>query len=811
MGLEEYNKKRKFNSTPEPEGTSDTDDHRRFVVQRHDARNLHYDLRLEMEGVLKSWAIPKGPSMNPKDKRLAINTEDHPVKYLDFEGTIPKGNYGAGKMQIWDQGSYTVIQEDKPEQGGEQLERGDLKISFSGQHLKGDFALVKMKGTKEEKQWLLIKKKDRFATDLDYDPEVFNKAAPTEKKGKVKKLNTSRFVKPMLATQTKAIFNDPQWIYEIKWDGYRILANINGGHVELYSRNGNAYGVQFPSIKRALESVVQDVILDGEVVVVDNEGVPDFHALQNYDVTTTGELRYYVFDMLILNGHEMINLPLLDRKSLIPEVIEGLEGIYYCDHVEDMGKSFYTRAIDAGLEGVIAKKKNSIYTPGYRTTDWLKVKAVQSEEALICGFTDSQKGGSPFGSLILGRFENENLVYIGNCGSGYSNDEQQKLLKKFEDLKLEKSPFEQKINLRGRKPNWLSPKLICEVKFSEWTVNGIMRHPIYKGLRTDKSPTEIKAQKQLNSPNHSTKRKKHDTNTLEVDGIPVSLSNLEKVYWPDSGLRKYDLIDYYLNIAETILPYLKDRPQNLHRHPNGIGAEGFYQKDNENLPAWIETVSLRSKSTKKDIEYLLCQNEATLLYLANLGCIELNPWSSRIGSLDDPDYTVIDLDPSSSNTFDEVIETAQGIKEILDSITIKAYCKTSGLRGLHIYIPLGAKYSYEEARNFTKLLCYFVNEKLPKLTTMARKIKDRNGKIYLDYLQNRRAQTLASPYCVRPRPQAPISAPLSWGEVKIGLQITDFTISNMSTRIKEKGDLFEPVLQEGIDMEAALNALDAMG
>jgi bifunctional non-homologous end joining protein LigD len=317
--------------------------------------------------------------------------------------------------------------------------------------------------------------------------------------------------------------------------------------------------------------------------------------------------------------------------------------------------------------------------------------------------------------------------------------------------------------------------------------------------------------KNLFKNNKNSNTNNNNSNSLELDGVHVALSNLEKIYWPESGLRKYDLIDYYLNISDTILPYLIDRPQNLHRHPNGIISEGFYQKDNENLPEWIKTVVLHSKSTKKDIEYLLCQNEASLLYLANLGCIELNPWGSRTGLLDNPDYTVIDLDPSSKNTFEELIETAQAIKEILDAAKIPGCCKTSGSRGLHIYIPLAAKYTYAEARDFTKLLCYFVQQQLPKLTTMERQIKQRNGKIYLDYLQNRRAQTLAAAYCVRPRPHATVSAPLLWEEVKTGLQITDFTISNMPNRIAEKGDLFKPILEEGINMETALENLDEMG
>ncbi|WP_031428317.1 DNA ligase D [Flavimarina sp. Hel_I_48] len=813
MSLDRYNDKRKFDSTPEPAGNLGTTKGNRFVVQRHDARKLHYDLRLEMDGVLKSWAVPKGPSLNPEHKRLAIHTEDHPVEYLSFEGTIPKGNYGAGDMEIWDHGTFEILPDNDPDQQLQQLARGDLKIRFTGKKLRGAFALVKMKGRNNDKQWLLIKKKDQFAIELPDNTGFPEEETDTSKEVKVKKLSTGTFVPPMLASQPKKIFNDPEWIYEIKWDGYRIIASIEHGKVELYSRNGNPYGKLYPKIKKSLEGLQHDVILDGEIVIVNAEGIPNFQALQNYDpVTTPGELRYYVFDMLYLNGHEMLNLPLLDRKSLIPEVIEDLDCIFYCDHVEGMGQAFYTRAIEAGLEGVIAKKKDSLYTPGHRSENWIKVKAIQTEDVLICGYTDSQNGGSIFGSLILGKMEEGALVYIGNCGSGYSNSEQKKLREKFELLAKETTPFDQKINLKGRKPNWLNPQLICKVKFSEYTSNGIMRHPIYKGLLAENKQNEETASVQdlVGGKSRKNTQKSDSGNVLELDGIQLPLTHLDKVYWPETGLRKYDLIDYYLNIAETILPYLVDRPQNMHRHPEGIRSEGFYQKDNENLPKWAKTVILESKSAKKDIEYLVCQNEATLLYMANLGCIELNPWSSRIGSLEHPDYTVIDLDPSQKNSFEEVIETAQCIKDILDKAKIPGFCKTSGSRGLHIYIPLAGNYSYSEARDFTKLICYFVQQRLPKLTTLERTIKKRNGRIYLDCMQNRKAQTLAAAYCVRPKPQAPVSAPLLWKEVKSGLRIADFTLSNMQERIAEHGDLFKAVLEEGIDMEACLNALDKL-
>ncbi|MCM4157754.1 DNA ligase D [Gramella sp. AN32] len=806
MSLEDYIKKRDFSNTPEPDAEIDASNQSRFVFQRHQATRLHYDLRLEIDGVLKSWAVPKGPSMNPKDKRLAVQTEDHPIKYLTFHGTIPKGNYGAGQMNIWDTGTFQSALEDKSL--SEQYQEGNVKIKFSGEKVKGEFALVKTHRGEAQNHWLLIKKKDRFSTDLNYDAEDYvENELKISDPPKIKKLNPKSIIKPMLATTSKEIFNDPNWIYELKWDGYRLIANIDNGKVSIHSRNGISYNAKFPNLVKDLEQIPQDVILDGEVVVLNKNGLPDFQALQNYDEHTEGSLQYYVFDMLYLNGHSMLDLPLLQRKSLIPDVLEGLDLSMYCDHIEGMGTVFYQKAIDAGMEGVIAKQADSTYSPGYRSEKWLKIKSQESAEVLICGYTDSK--GSVFGSLILGMFENDELKYVGNCGTGFSSKTQKEILKKLKPLAIEKSPFDEKVSLKGRVPNWTKPEVICEVSFSEWTKTGRMRHPVFKGLREDKFLEDVTTNQ--NTPFKETKGLYKPGNVLEVNGREVNITNVDKVYWPESGLKKYDLIDYYLGISEYILPYLKDRPENLHRHPNGIKQQGFYQKDNEGLLAhWIKTVKIYSESSNRDIEYLVCQDEATLLYMANLGCIEINPWHSKIDNLENPDYAIIDLDPSANNTFEEIIEVAQITKAILDEAKIEGYCKTSGSSGMHVYLPLNAEYSYEEARNFTKLICYFIQEKAGKLVSMERAVKNRKGKIYLDYLQNRRGQTIAAPYCVRPRTGAPVSAALEWKEVKSGLRISDFNMKNMPDRLQEKGDLFENVLKKGIDMEKALAHLNML-
>lgn len=837
MSLEDYKKKRKFDKTPEPKGEIGEEGQRRFVIQRHQATRLHYDLRLEMDGVLKSWAVPKGPSQNPEDKRLAIQTEDHPVKYLTFHGTIPKGNYGAGVMDIWDEGTYNVMESKGTSNPVAQIHKGDLKIEFFGNKIKGKFALVHTQRGEQKNQWLLIKKKDDFSTDLEYDAEIFVEEG--KKNAQIRKsLNLDEYVKPMLATAAKEIFKDPDWVFELKWDGYRVLANINDGEVDIYSRNGISYNSKFASVKKALEHIPHNCILDGEVIVVNKEGKNDFQKLQKYDPKTTkGQLQYQVFDLLHLNEMDTISLPLVERKSLLPEILEGLENVFYCDHIEGMGPTLYKRAVEAGMEGVVAKKADSTYVPGYRSENWLKIKDVNTEEAIICGYTDSKTGGNVFGSIILGMYKDGILTYVGNCGSGFSTTEQKMLLKKFDKLKVDKRPFEKAPALKGRKPYWLRPELICEVKFTEWTNSGVMRHPVYKGLRKDKNPEEITPQQEKGTSSNSplgeggqeqnsqseAKNQKQDSplgaggpsrtssksssSTLEVDGIAVPVSNLEKVYWPDAGYTKYDLIDYYLHISEYILPYLIDRPQNLNRHPNGIDKPSFYQKDNEILPHWIETFKIYSESSKKKIEYLLCQNEATLLYMANLGCIEINPWNSVIQDLEHPTYTVIDIDPSEKNNFSQVKEVALAAKEVLDLAKIEGYPKTSGSTGIHIYIPLNGKYTYDEARDFTKLLCYYIKEKLPKLTTMERALNKRNGRIYLDFLQNRRGQTLAAPYCVRPKKGASVSAPLEWNEINSKLEILNFTIKNMPERVENLGDLFLPVLQTGIDMEEAMKNL----
>jgi bifunctional non-homologous end joining protein LigD len=804
MSLDDYRKKRTFKDTPEPKDVYSSENKYRFVIQRHRASHLHYDLRLEMEGVLKSWAIPKGPSMNPKDKRLAVHTEDHPVSYLSFQGVIPKGNYGAGKMTIWDKGIFESLYDN--DNLSTDYSKGKLKLVFKGDKIKGIFTLVRSSSMNKKNQWLFIKHDDEYATNLaynaeDYVVEDFKPKHTTE----TSPLNLKSIIKPMLASPAKEIFNDKNWIYELKYDGYRALAHIDSGKVELYSRNGISLNSTFQIIFDELEAIEHSAILDGEVVILDKNGIPQFNALQNYNPKTTkGHLHYFVFDLLFLNGHSTTDLPLLDRKELLKDVLPESNHISYCDHIEGMGKTVYDRALKLGMEGVIAKKADSKYYTNLRTPDWLKFKKIENIETIICGYTESNSTRR-FASLILGMIEDSELVYVGTCGSGFSTKQIIELHQKFQPYIIEKPVFEISKHLKGRKAIWMNPKLICEVKFAEWTKSGVMRHPVFLRMRDDKSvPVQISKE----TKNVSKTTTKSNSETLKIGNFNVPISNIEKVYWPNAQLTKYDLLDYYIKMSDFILPYLKDRPQSLHRHPNGINGESFYQKDNEHLPDWVDTYKIHSKSSERDINYLLCQNQATLTYMNNLGCIELHPWHSTIYQLDKPDYTIIDLDPSEKNTFEQVVETAQAAKIVLDKAKIRGYCKTSGASGIHIYIPLGGKYTYSEARDFTKLLCYYIQEQLPELTTLERSIKKRGPKIYLDYLQNRKGQTIVSAFSLRPRPAATVSTPIEWKDMNNKLKIEGYTISTVPELFKNKDDNFLNILGKGIDMEKALENLN---
>jgi bifunctional non-homologous end joining protein LigD len=622
----------------------------------------------------------------------------------------------------------------------------------------------------------------------------------------------------MLAKLSENAFNDKDWVFEIKWDGYRAIADLRHKEPLFYSRNGISFLSKFERVTRDFARQKHHMILDGEIVAYDHKGKPSFQLLQQIGDTPSLSLVYQVFDILWLNGHSTEELPLIQRKELLKEALVETETIVYCDHIPEKGIAFFNQMKKMKLEGMIAKRADSPYIENQRTSDWLKIKFTNTDEAIICGFTEPRGSRQGFGALILGKYIDQKLTYCGHTGTGFNKNSLQELYKKLQKLTVRISPFE--IIPKTNMPvTWITPELVCEIKYSEITKDGIFRHPVFIIIREDKEPEEIKSllknsqnEKSKGMKTKTTSRKK-ETSEKETELIlnkhHVKLTHQDKVYFPKDGITKGDVISYYQSVADYILPYLKNRPLSLNRFPSGIEEQGFYQKDaGDHIPDWIKTTKVYSESNDKYIDYIYCNDQATLAYLNNLGCIDFNPWNSSLPDLEHPDYLVLDLDPSSKNTFDEVIETALQVNEILQSITVKGYCKTSGSTGIHIYIPMGGKYEFDQVKDFAHILMKQVNEKLPKITTLERSLQKRdNKKIYLDYLQNRTGQTLASAYSIRPKQGASVSMPLEWNELKPGLKPTDFNIDNALDRIKEKGDLFKPVLAKGIDM---IKALDTM-
>lgn len=903
MGLVEYKKKRSFKKTPEPTGGKASGDQLQFVIQKHDASRLHYDFRLELKGVLKSWAVPKGPSLNPAKKRLAMLVEDHPFDYKNFEGIIPEGNYGAGTVIIWDEGIYEPVEEVGEKSDQEKFllkafQNGSMKIRMHGKKLQGEFALVRTKG-RGDNSWLLIKHRDKFAKETDIrekDKSVIsgktieqltkdkkanqwisnrsatkNSGTVTAKKAikrstigrrlksnaesteqidvkeilkslsKKVKSQIPKDVKPMLATLVDKPFEEPGWSYEVKWDGFRTLSYLHKGSVDIRSRNNKTFNKKFYPIYNALKDWSINALVDGEITVLNEKGAPDFNALQEWRSEADGQLVYYLFDILWLDGYDLTTVPLIERREVLQKIIPSVDSIRLSENFSITGTEFFDIAEKMGLEGIIAKKNDSEYSPNVRSREWLKIKTGKQQEAIIAGYTRNENTSKQFSALLLGIYENDEFVFIGPVGTGFTSKMQTELLAKLKPLETTTCPFKEvpEYNKPSRfRPNpptakvtWVKPKLVAEVTYRAVTNDGSMRHPSFKGLREDKAAAEVVREKPVHTKDivmeeDRTANKKiirppkksgrqtllnpsDETQVRNMDGHDLKFTNLSKVFWPEEQVTKRDMLNYYYQVVPYMLPYMKDRPQTLNRFPNGIHGKSFYQKDvTDKVPSWIATHRYFSEGDEREKRFLVCTNEASLLYIASLGCIEMNPWSSRTQSPDHPDWCIIDLDPDKKNTFDQVIEAAQVTKEVLDAIGIAACCKTSGSTGLHIYIPLGAKYTYEDSKEFARALVTRVQKQLPDFTTIERKISDRKGKMYLDFLQNRPQATVAAPYSLRPKAGASVSMPLHWEEVKKGLKIRDFTIQNAIPRLREQGDIFNLVLEKGIHIEKALKKLN---
>jgi bifunctional non-homologous end joining protein LigD len=907
MSLEKYAQKRNFTKTAEPKaGKSKDKDSLTFVIQKHDATRLHYDFRLEMDGVLKSWAVPKGPSTDPKTKRLAMMVEDHPYDYRTFEGIIPQGEYGGGTVIVWDEGTYEPIEEIKGKKAQEQnllqqLKSGSLKIKLHGEKLVGEFALVKTHGMGDN-AWLLIKHDDDFASKKDItkeDKSVISgktidamekssdkvwhsgheekieksKKAPAKTSASKKKVTEAVEpqesvagpvaidvaaiikkaprgkipigMKPMLATLVDEPFDDPDWVYEVKWDGYRALAFINKGEVELQSRNNKSFNEKFYPIYKLLQSFTINAVFDGEILVLNDKGISNFGNLQNWRSEADGELVYYVFDILWYDGKNLTGLPLSQRQTILKAVLPTNDDRIRASKVFDAsGTDFFNAAERMGLEGIIAKKANSTYTADLRSKEWLKIKVHKRQEVVIAGFTKNEDTAKQFSSLLLGVYENDTLQYVGKVGTGFSDKVQKEMMAQFKPLIIDRSPFDTipDVNKPSRfRPNppkakatWLKPELVCEVAFSEVTGDGVFRHPSFQGMRVDKKakdvtrevaePTEtaIAPKEDKHEDKHAMAIKapedkgrktllnpKDETQVRKICGHDLKFTHLSKIYWPEDKVTKRDMFNYYYQVAEYILPYLKDRPMSLNRYPGGIHGPGFYQKDVKGkAPDWVKTFPYTNGEGEHK-EYLVGTDEASLLWMASLGCIEMNPWFSRVQSPDNPDYCVIDLDPDK-NTFDQVIAAALEVKKVLDAIEVPSYCKTSGSTGMHIYIPTDAKYTYEQTQMFARIVVDIVHKQIPGYTSLERMIAKRGGKMYLDFLQNRPGATIAGPYSLRPKVGATVSMPLHWDEVKPGLTMKDFTIFNSIDRLKTEGDLFKGVLGKAIDLEKTIKKAQSL-
>ncbi|HEV3480093.1 MAG TPA: DNA ligase D [Gaiellaceae bacterium] len=772
--LAAYRKKRDPKKTPEPFGGKKNGQEPIFVVQRHDARRLHYDFRLERNGALASWAVPKGIPLEPGQRALAVHVEDHPLEYATFEGEIPKGQYGAGLVEIWDRGTYELVEEKRD---------GGLTVRLHGERLEGAWTLVPAKLDGDPKNWLLLRKREAVAL-----PE-----------------RRRRQYGPMLATLAKDVPVGKDWLFEVKWDGYRAIADVRGGEATLTSRRGNDLTQRFPTVAKAIERALKtpDCVLDGEVCALDDEGRATFSAMQQGKSGT--RYIFAAFDLLEVEGESVVERPLEERRERLLELLDRRQRVVqFSDSFED-GHALYKAAQEQNFEGIIAKRRGSRYFPGRRSHDWLKVKTHGRQEFVIAGYTLGQgRRAGTFGSLILGYWRADQLVYAGNVGTGFSDDEIGRLLAKLKPLERKASPFGEVPKMpkvRRDAIRWVEPKVVAEVEFVEWTHDGRLRAPSYQGLREDKEAADVRREEPEQLPTEIRKGKR-----------VLKLSNLDKPFWPDEGITKGDLLAYYRDVAPVVVPHLKDRPFTLKRYPDGAYGKFFFQKDApKHMPEWIPTVPLvvTTRDTprqRRKIQAPLVNDDLALLWMVNMGCIDLNTWYSRIDKPERPDFVLFDLDPSADVGFSETIQVALLVKQVLDTLDLESVVKTSGSDGIHVLVPIARRHTYDETREFAEIVASALARTHRGLVTTEWTRAKRRG-VLIDSNQNGEGKTIASVYSVRPREGAPVSTPLRWEEVNEKLDPRDFTVDAVRSRIAEHGDLFEPVLHGRQSLGAALRAV----
>ncbi|MGH7672252.1 MAG: DNA ligase D [Gemmatimonadales bacterium] len=832
--LSAYRAKRSLDRTPEPGARPAAPPPAPqagglFIVHMHAATRLHWDLRLEMEGVLKSWAVPKGPSASPADKRLAVHVEDHPLEYGDFEGIIPEGNYGAGAVIVWDRGVWVPLED--PFEG---LKKGKLLFELKGYKLRGKWTLVKIK--KGVKEWLLIKERDGYvATDGAYPDESVlsgmtveelreakDRAAPLRKelakRGAPKRAVRVADTELMLAETREQPFSKAGWLFELKLDGYRVRGAREDGEAKLISRKGHDMTAAFPEIARAVAALPYDgLILDGELVVLDDAGRPSFNRLQNRArLSRLPEVKraavetpatFYVFDLLAFEGYDARPLPLVQRKAILAKLLPLAGALRYSDHLEAQGEALYEQVVQLGLEGIVAKKADSAYRGG-RSAHWLKIRADRTDDFVVVGYSQPKGSRGGFGALHLAGYEDGKLVYAGRVGSGFTAKQLEEVSGELEGTVRETPPCEGPPALLKDKENvWVEPRLVAEVRYKEWTPDHLLRQPVFLRFRDDKEPKDCVMR---DAGGVLRDAEPPEPATHPASRIPhreVTFSNLDKVFWPDEGCTKGDLIEYYRAISPWLLPYLKDRPVVLTRYPDGIKGKSFFQKDAPGfIPEWLRTERMWSEDTQRDIDYFVCDNLESLLYLANMGTIPLHVWGSRVASLERPDWCILDLDPKDA-PFAHVVTVARAVNTLCDEIGLPAFIKTSGSTGLHVLFPLARLVTYEQARQLGGLLARVIANELPDIATVTRQVGKRGGRVYLDYVQNGHGRLLVAPFSVRPLPGAPVSMPLEWREVTPKLDIRKFTIANAPARMKKLDDPLLPVLEVRPDLVTALERL----
>ncbi len=826
--LSTYRRKRDFAATPEPKGRlARTGKTLSFVIQKHAARRLHYDFRLELDGTLKSWAVPRGPSLDPSAKRMAVRTEDHPLDYAGFEGVIPEGHYGAGTVIVWDRGEWEPSGD--PRAG---YREGKLKFELHGEKLHGRWMLVRVRGREDERQepWLLIKERDEDARPAsEYDvlealpdsvlekaraakPGAKGKPGPKAKASSGSKAKASTgpkarkraigepaslplFLQPQLATLVDEAPAGEDWIYEVKLDGYRIVARIDGEDVKLFTRNGNDWSPRLERLAGEVRALgLRSAWLDGEIVALNDKGLPDFQKLQRaFDVSRTTDIVFYAFDLPWFDGRDLRRVPLLERRALLERILEGNESphVRFSAHFTGPGPELLAAACEQGLEGLIGKRADAPYTSS-RSTAWIKLKCRKRQEFVVGGWTDPRGSRNGFGSLLLGVHDAEGrLVYAGSVGTGFDEKLLASIKSKLDALATDASPFHER--RRDVKGHWVRPRLVAEVAFTEWTGDGRIRHPVFQGLRTDKDPRAITREKAVEPPQSPGEAKKSPrrkagraASRRENDGAPVvagrKVSNAGRVIDRSTGLTKLDLVRYYERIAPAILPHLEDRPVALVRAPTGVEGEGFFQKHVEavKIPGIVELP--RSLWPGHDPLIVIDTVEA-LVAAAQVNVIELHTINSTAGAIRKPDRMIFDLDPGEGVAWKHVLEATALVRKMLDHLGLESFVKTSGGKGLHVVVPLEPKLGYEAVRNFSEDVVVHMAKALPQLFVAKSGERNRVGRIFIDYLRNNWAASTVAAFSPRMRPGLPVSVPIRWSELAKLESPRQWTIANVHERL----------------------------